>query len=338
MSPRLKKNSSKLAAYSSSSTLIAEGPLAARAATTTPVSRAELHSGDTLANPLARSLLDLMRRNLDEICGASWDADEKREELCHPETQIVTLRQGASLLGFASYRITQEEGVDVAYLYELHLETSARGLRYATPHATPAPPRSLACDRTLLALALLGLPALPAALALPAQRAAVSHLGESRLGSALVDEVERRGRDAGVHGLMLTVHTRNEAARRFYKERHSFEVSPISPALCAPPFLAAGCDYEVLQSIWDDGARRQLQRRGAAARQALYTQAIEDGRLKVRLVMKGGSSGSSNRKSGSSRADAGVAQRPIAKRRGDGAVRKPRRALAMDVEVEEEVC
>ena len=81
-------------------------------------------------------------------------------------------------------------------------------------------------------------------------------------------------------------------------------------------------------------------RRGAAARQALYTQAIEDGRLKVHLVMKGGSSsGSSNRKSGSSRADAGVAQRPIAKqRRGDGAVRKPRRALTMDVEVVEEVC
>jgi len=106
------------------------------------------------------------------------------------------------------------------------------------------------------------------------------------LGGALVDEVEQRGRAGGADGLMLTVHLANLNARRFYTEKLAFEVSPISPANCAPPATAAGCNYEVLQKVWDECARRKLQKRGAIARRELYTEAIEQGRLKVRLVMK----------------------------------------------------
>jgi len=110
-----------------------------------------------------------------------------------------------------------------------------------------------------------------------------------RLGTALVAEVEEAARAAGAHGLMLTVHARNTAARRFYVDsRLGFEVSPMSPAQCAPPFVAQACDYEILQRMWDDAARRQLLKRGAAARRANYIEAIEDGRLMVRCVMKGG--------------------------------------------------
>ena len=109
-----------------------------------------------------------------------------------------------------------------------------------------------------------------------------------RLGSALVEEVEQRGRQGGAAGLMLTVHLANESARRFYTDKLHFEVSPISPASCAPPVLAAGCDYEVLQRLWDVGASSRLQKRGAEARRELYAREIEQGRLKVSLVMKRG--------------------------------------------------
>lgn len=110
-----------------------------------------------------------------------------------------------------------------------------------------------------------------------------------RLGSELLREVEASARAAGALGLMLTVHTRNAAARRFYKDaRIGFAVSPLSPAECAPPLVADACDYEILHKTWDDDARRLLVKKGAAARRANYVEAIEDGRFKVRLVQKGG--------------------------------------------------
>lgn len=114
----------------------------------------------------------------------------------------------------------------------------------------------------------------------------------------MVEDVKRRGRAAGARGLMLTVHLANVSARRFYTDRLSFEVSPISPANCAPPATAATCNYEVLQLMWDEGARDELRKRGAAARRVLYTEAIEQGRLKIRLVM----------------AQAGDDEAPVAKR------------------------
>ena len=116
-----------------------------------------------------------------------------------------------------------------------------------------------------------------------------------RLGSALLEDViETARRRPACAGLMLTVHTRNEAARRFYS-RTGFEASPISPALCAPPHIASSCDYEILQQLWDDGARRQLVKKGADARRHNFKAAIEAGEVRVRLVMKGGGSGASAR-------------------------------------------
>jgi hypothetical protein len=48
----------------------------------------------------------------------------------------------------------------------------------------------------------------------------------------------------------------------------------------------------VLQRLWDLAARSRLQKRGAEARRELYTREIEQGRLKVSLVMKrGGATG-----------------------------------------------
>ena len=96
-------------------------------------------------------------------------------------------------------------------------------------------------------------------------------------------------RAQGAAGLMLTVHLRNTAARRFYAgSAVGFEVSPISPAQCAPPTTASACDYEILQKLWDEDARRALRKRGALARRDNYVEALDNGSLRVRLVMNGG--------------------------------------------------
>lgn len=108
-----------------------------------------------------------------------------------------------------------------------------------------------------------------------------------RLGSTLVDEVEAEAKRAGSLGLMLTVHTRNTSARKFYQSSHmGFEVSPLSPAECAPPSVAQSCEYEILQKIWDAGARKTLGKKGAQAKRFNYLQAIDQGELSIKVVMK----------------------------------------------------
>ena len=214
----------------------AQARLDAIAAGCTPPARVEHHNGDALDPPLLRAVVDLTRRNMHEYVGGAWDENGKREELTHGEMRYIAVRAGRQLVGFAAWRLTHEEGVLVGYLYELQLETIARGMG---------------------------------------------------LGSGLLSAVESAARSAGAHGVMLTVHTRNQAARRFYKsETIGFQVSPMSPAACAPPIVAEACDYEILQKLWDDDSRRLLLKKGAAARRANYLGAIEDGRFKVRCVMK----------------------------------------------------
>ena len=111
------------------------------------------------------------------------------------------------------------------------------------------------------------------------------HARASGHGSRLMAEIVRIAREAGVAGVMLTVHARNLRARSFYASRR-FEVSPISPSLCAPPALARTCNYEVMQLIWDAEGRRKLQRRGAIAKQRLYLDAMREGSLRIRLTMR----------------------------------------------------
>ena len=207
-------------------------------AAATPPAAVEYYSGPDLPPPLLRQTVDLVRRTMGPFAGSRGvDVRRKREDMRHPDTRVIAVRAAASaaLLGFASYQLTVEEGVPVAYLLELHLEPFARGMS---------------------------------------------------LGSELVRDVERLGREGGAGGVMLTVHASNEAAKRFYTSAMRFEVSPISPSQCAPPSMAGSCDYEVMQKLWDESARRTLRKRGAAARRALYVEAMDEGRLAVKLVMR----------------------------------------------------
>lgn len=112
-----------------------------------------------------------------------------------------------------------------------------------------------------------------------------------RLGSTLVGVVEEHARSAGSLGLMLTVHTRNASARRFYRsETLGFEPSPLSPAECAPPSISASCEYEILQKMWDPAGRATLAKKGAQAKRFNYLAAIERGELTIKVVMKAGHS------------------------------------------------
>lgn len=105
------------------------------------------------------------------------------------------------------------------------------------------------------------------------------------LGSLLLQHVEQAAREADAKGIMLTVHCANKRARSFYHLR-SFEASPISPSFCAPPALSHSSKYEVMQKVWDAEATMTLQKRGEAAKEYLWRQAIEDGSLKISLTMR----------------------------------------------------
>jgi ribosomal protein S18 acetylase RimI-like enzyme len=199
-----------------------------------PPARVDRLSGCDLDPKLLRSLVELTWRNMQGFAGRDWDAREKRNELANEDTCIIAVRSPVhDLLGFAAYRLVHEEGVLVAYVYELQLEVHARGMR---------------------------------------------------LGSSLLAAVEGAARTAGASGLMLTVHKTNAAARRFYESHAGFELSPLSPAMCAPPAAAAACDYEIMQRIWDAGACHELSKSGAEARRYNWLEAMESGDLVIRLV------------------------------------------------------
>jgi len=92
------------------------------------------------------------------------------------------------------------------------------------------------------------------------------------LGSLLLGAVRAFGVAARRHGLMLTVHLDNASARAFYAAA-GLEVSPVSPARCAPPGLPY--THHILQQLWEPGAAAALARRGEATRHFLAQQATK---------------------------------------------------------------
>lgn len=107
----------------------------------------------------------------------------------------------------------------------------------------------------------------------------------SGLGSMLLKHVERSAKEENAKGIMLTVHSNNTDARKFYAKR-SFQVSPVSPSLCAPPATNRGNKYELMQYIWDTAAANRLRQRGKDAKEFLWRQALSDGSLRIKLKMR----------------------------------------------------
>ena len=105
------------------------------------------------------------------------------------------------------------------------------------------------------------------------------------IGSELLAAVMGFGAAKGRKGILLTVDLANVAARAFYSAR-GLDVSPVSPARCAPPAIAARMHHEVRQCFWAREAEATMEARGKAARKALHEQAVQDGTLRVRLVQR----------------------------------------------------
>jgi len=90
------------------------------------------------------------------------------------------------------------------------------------------------------------------------------------VGSLLLRAVCDFGRAAARRGLLLTVHLENGGACHFYRAC-GLEISPISPARCAPAGLPFR--HHIMQLLWDSAAQETVRTRGEATRVYLLEQA-----------------------------------------------------------------
>ena len=73
-------------------------------------------------------------------------------------------------------------------------------------------------------------------------------------GRRLIVAAEARARAANTAGLFLTCGDTNVDAHVFYYGV-GFELSPISPLLCAPDETIRSCDYHLFQKLWESARR-----------------------------------------------------------------------------------
>ena len=61
---------------------------------------------------------------------SGWHPKAKRREMKLPDMKYLLVRErsSASIVGFASFMLTFEDGLEVIYLYEIHLSETARSL------------------------------------------------------------------------------------------------------------------------------------------------------------------------------------------------------------------
>ncbi len=61
-----------------------------------------------------------------------WSRAKKRKEMRLPDLRYILLRtsQNGALLGFMSFMLTFEDGLEVVYLYEIHLHDELRGFGF----------------------------------------------------------------------------------------------------------------------------------------------------------------------------------------------------------------
>lgn len=105
--------------------------------------------GDQLSSPIKKYIQNLLKVNMEGPYGSDWPMEEKvkRREMVAPEARYIFVLEslnrvhcdnstkeddswtsdGGRLVGFVHYRFVIEEEIPVVYVYELQLETCARG-------------------------------------------------------------------------------------------------------------------------------------------------------------------------------------------------------------------
>jgi ribosomal protein S18 acetylase RimI-like enzyme len=220
-------------------------------------------TGGALSAGEAAELLALARGNIERFV-SHWDARERSSELAHSATRLLILRSNEVATAAAS---TSNAAVSSATT-----DGDRRmSRRLSALDASPSKSAEACGQGTLAGFASFRFvvqETLPVLYLLELQ---LDERWRRRgLGSLLLEAVEGIGRAARrpCHGLLLTVHLSNAAARRFYRAK-GLEESPVSPSLCAPAPLAALCEHEVLQRLWNEDARATMKARGALAQRKL---------------------------------------------------------------------
>ena len=113
----------------------------------------DIYSASTISSSDLEACLDLIELTSSEAyaaSGAGWSRPKKRKEMKLPDMKYLIIRAGPSatstgpdadrgdepksgprkgnaVLGFLSFMVTYEDGVEVVYCYEIHLAAEARG-------------------------------------------------------------------------------------------------------------------------------------------------------------------------------------------------------------------
>lgn len=112
----------------------------------------DIYSASTISSKDLEACLDLIELTSSEAyaaSGAGWSRPKKRKEMKLPDMKYLIIRagpsspgpdadrgdepksgdrdEGNSVLGFLSFMVTYEDGVEVVYCYEIHLAAEARG-------------------------------------------------------------------------------------------------------------------------------------------------------------------------------------------------------------------
>ena len=220
-------------------------------------------TGGALSAGEAAELLALARGNIERFV-SHWDARERSSELAHSATRLLILRSNEVATAAASTSNTAVSSATTDGDRRMSRRLSALD-------ASPSKSAEACGQGTLAGFASFRFvvqETLPVLYLLELQ---LDERWRRRgLGSLLLEAVEGIGRAARrpCHGLLLTVHLSNAAARRFYRAK-GLEESPVSPSLCAPAPLAALCEHEVLQRLWNEDARATMKARGALAQRKL---------------------------------------------------------------------
>ena len=253
-------------------------------------------NGGALSAGEAAELLALARGNIERFVSL-WDARERASELAHSATRLLILRSNEVASAAAS---TSNAAVSSATTDGDRRMSRRLSALDASPFKSAE-----ACGQGTLAgfasFRFVVQETLPVLYLLELQ---LDERWRRRgLGSLLLEAVEGIGRAARrpCHGLLLTVHLSNAAARRFYRAK-GLEESPVSPSLCAPAPLAALCEHEVLQRLWNEDARATMKARGALAQRKL----LNDEALRAAKAADGAMTAAGSTDGGGSAVGAGI--------------------------------
>jgi len=99
----------------------------------------DVYSAATINPTDLEACIDLVELTSGEAYAASgggWSRPAKRKEMKLPDMKYLILRGGSdeaadeprdAVMGFLSFMVTYEDGMEVIYCYEIHLTTEARG-------------------------------------------------------------------------------------------------------------------------------------------------------------------------------------------------------------------